>query len=97
MSKWEYEKTGKGINTKFVVLEEHGDYREIICTAGSEFRAKRICLTHNSHDGLLEALKEIDNIIPIGSVNRINFSKMGEMLAEINTVTQRAIAAAESE
>ena len=30
----------------------------------SEFKAKRICLTHNSHDGLLEALKELlDDIL----------------------------------
>ena len=85
-TQWEYEQSGQGINTKYVVLEDHKDFKEIICTVGSEANAKRICRTHNSHDFLLESAK---NLVRAQLAGETVFIEIGFM--------EQAIAAAESE
>ena len=81
--KWTYENediTGRGIT--FQIYIENEPIR--ICGSALEVNAKRICQTHNSHDGLLEVCKVLRDFVYNGSENE-------EMLE----IADKAIAQAE--
>ena len=59
--KWEIEDISEGFIRKFRIICKDTDESnvEIVAEVYNEANAKRICLTHNSHEGLVEACKAV--------------------------------------